>query len=109
MAMTLPFFRDVCWTFSLRDHTSLFFVYVGRELYAGKQFSWAESPSKTTSLSHEDSGKICVHLTLPRPHLWDYPGYVVGRESYETWEIEEGNPYNQTLVFLKNKNILFFF
>lgn len=25
---------------------------------------------------HEDSGKVYVHSTLPRPHLWDISGYV---------------------------------
>uniref|UniRef100_M1C767 Uncharacterized protein n=1 Tax=Solanum tuberosum TaxID=4113 RepID=M1C767_SOLTU len=28
-------------------------------------------------ITSQGRGKIYVHSTLPRPHLWDYTGYVV--------------------------------
>lgn len=35
-------------------------------------------------------GKVCVYSTLPRPHLWDYIGYVVvdddsDRDTSQNW------------------------
>uniref|UniRef100_A0A0V0GKW7 Putative ovule protein n=1 Tax=Solanum chacoense TaxID=4108 RepID=A0A0V0GKW7_SOLCH len=33
--------------------------------------------SETTSLSPRGSGKVCIHSTLPTPHLRDFTGYIV--------------------------------
>jgi len=38
---------------------------------------WAEGLSEITSLPSEGRGKDYLHTTLPRPHLWEYTGYVV--------------------------------
>lgn len=33
---------------------------------------FAQGLSETTFLPSQGRGKVCVHSTLPRPHLWDY-------------------------------------
>lgn len=43
-------------------------------VYVISQVTWAESLSKT---SLPCKGKVCIHITLPILHLWNYTGYVV--------------------------------
>lgn len=38
---------------------------------------WDEYFSKIDSLSLWGSDKVCIYFTFPRPHLWDFTGYVV--------------------------------
>ena len=42
-----------------------------------KCFSWAKGLPEITSLPHKVRGKVCVHPSLPMPHLWDHIGYIV--------------------------------
>lgn len=38
---------------------------------------WDENFPKTDSLPIRGTGKVSVHFTFPRPHMWDSIGYVV--------------------------------
>uniref|UniRef100_M1B259 Beta-ketoacyl-ACP synthase II n=1 Tax=Solanum tuberosum TaxID=4113 RepID=M1B259_SOLTU len=40
-------------------------------------FTLAEGLLEATSQPSQGRGKVCIRTTLPRPHLWNYIGYVV--------------------------------
>lgn len=47
------------------------------ECIQSKVFFQLVSTFETASLPHKGMGKVCVHASLRRHHLWDYTGYVV--------------------------------
>jgi len=75
-----------------------------------KEFSiwfsfFTEGLLETTSLPPWGTGKACVHSTLPRPHLWDFTGYVVVDYPYSSTTNLDWSESRQT--FTQYFNTLF--
>jgi len=70
LAPSLVDFCVVSLLFAIFSLLSLSFLY--RDL-----LHLSRGAFETSSLPSRGSGKVCVHSTLPRPHLWDFTGYVV--------------------------------
>lgn len=45
--------------------------------------TWVKGLSETTSLSLRGRGKVCVHSTFPKPHIWDFTGCRKCEDSVE--------------------------
>lgn len=75
--------------------------------------SWSRSLQETTSLLHlpcKGRGKVCVHPTLSRCHLfWEYIGYVVNASMYSQGNRERLSIQGTTLVPLEIAGFQFYF